>query len=379
MAPIGSSEVGGVESYTFRLAEAFIKRGHEVVLYGGTPRAGDCKISSVGIDLRLFPYLETHVVPDFGTRFQRLIQRIHFAWRTRKHFLKESFDAVLIFKPYDFMTAWFWRQQGLRSRIVASLHGTEFYFGDRFFSKSIDSIYAVSHSTAQLLEKRYDHSCEIVPNFLDGQRFVFLDRPFPPQEKVILSVGRMVKMKGMAGLMRVFARVHSKIPEARLVLVGDGPERSKLEELARQLDLMETIEMPGILSESEVIEYHRKCWVYVQPSIGDESFSISTLEAFASGLSVIASDHVHVAKYFQKDDAVKIYPAQNGTDLEKLLCDVLAQPWEENQKQGRRARDIVEKTFLAEAVVPQIEKVLFSDLSNGRGDSHAKTLRRKGG
>ncbi len=99
--------------------------------------------------------------------------------------------------------------------------------------------------------------------------------------------------------------------------------------------------------------------MYVQPSIGDESFSISTLEAFASGLSVIASDHVHIAKHFQKNNAAKIYSAKNEGELEKLLCETLTQPWGENRKQGQRARAIVEKEFLVEAVVPQIEKILM--------------------
>ncbi len=354
MAPIGSSEVGGVEAYTFRLAEALREQGHQVLLYGGQPKEA---LSFPLISLRLFSYVETQAIPDFGTRFRRLIQRLHFGWKTRSDFLKESFDAILIFKPYDFVTAWFWRRCGLRTRVVASLHGAEFYIGDRFFAQSIDAMYAVSHSMAQSLQKRYGKPCEVIPNFLSGQGFIFLDRTFPPEEKMVLAVGRLVLMKGMAHLVRAFARVHSKIPAAKLMLIGEGPERPHLEQLIHQLHLDTVIKMPGVFSEQKVIEYHRKCWVYVQPSTGEESFSISVLEAFASGLSVVASDRVHIAKEFQKDMAVEIYPAEDESELEKCLIHALLQPWVENQKQGQRARAMVEKWFLADKVLPQIEKL----------------------
>ncbi len=358
MARIGSSEVGGVEACTFRLGEALMQRGHQVTLYGGQPKE-EISFSSSQIPLRLFPYLETRKVPNLGTRFQRLIQRLHFAWNARRDLSEETFDAILIFKPYDFVAAWFWRKRGVRARIVASLHGTEFYPGDHWLASrhgGIDAIYAVNDSTARSLEKRYGRSCEIIPNFLDGQQFALLDRPSPPVEKLVLAVGRLVAIKGMDNLVRAFARVQAKIPDARLMLVGDGPERSNLEQLVRQLDLGGVVGMPGVLSEQDVIECHRKCWVYAQPSTGDESFSISTLEAFASGLSVVASDRVRVAREFQKDAAVEIYPAHDATGLEQRLTQSLSESWEENRKRGQRARTIVEKHFLADVILPKIER-----------------------
>ena len=145
MAQIGSAEVGGVEAYTFRLGEALLQRGHQVVLYGGRPKE-KIPFPPSQIPLRLFPHMETSKIPDLGTRFQRLIQRVHFAWSARHDFFGGGFDAILIFKPYDFVTAWFWRKRGVRARIVASLHGEEFYPCDHFFASrcgGIDAIYAV--------------------------------------------------------------------------------------------------------------------------------------------------------------------------------------------------------------------------------------------
>ncbi len=354
MAPVGSAEVGGVEVYTFRLAEALRKRGHQVCLYGGRARS---PITLPDIPMRQFPFLETSSVPDFGTRFQRLVQRLHFARKTRDEFLKEDFDAVLIFKPYDFIAARQWRKRGFRGPIVASLHGEEFFMGDRWFSRSVDAMYAVSEPLARELGERYGRTCEVISNFVDGERFVLLDRPSPPAEKWIVCVGRMVPIKGMDVLLRAFARVREKIPYARLLLAGDGPERERLEKMVQELNLNASVKMPGVLSESQLIEAHRTCWVYVQPSVGDETFSISTLEAFASGLSVIASDRVHIAREFEKENAAEIYPSQDESVLERKLIQVLSESWDENRQRGKRARVIVDIKYVADAVLPRIEKL----------------------
>lgn len=375
MAPVGSAEVGGVEAYTFRLAEALLRRGHKVSLYGGK---SETPIALPDIPIKQFPFLETGRVLNLGTRFQRLVQRLHFARQARAELLKENFDAILIFKPYDFVTAWRWKggitlppeyinplrgpplemEQGpVRARIVASLHGTEFFPGDRFFSQGVDALFAVSDPLAKRLGERYGRPCEVIPNFVDGRRFALLDRPSPPPEKWIVCAGRMVAIKGMDALVRAFARVRGIIPDARLLLAGDGPERVKLEELVRELNLGTSVKMPGVLGEAQLIEAHRSCHVYAQPSTGDETFSISALEAFASGLSVVASDRVHIAGEFQREGAAATYPSQDESLLEQKLVGALSETWQENRARGRRARALVEAHYTADAVLPRIENL----------------------
>jgi glycosyltransferase involved in cell wall biosynthesis len=356
IAPIGSTEIGGVEIYTFRLAEALMRRGHDVVLFGGEPKK-PFSTPSPSIPRKLFQFVETQNIPDLGTRFQRLLQRIRFAYTSRNEFLKESFDAIFIFKPYDFGTAWLWRKWGVKSKIIASLHGTEFFLGDRFFSKAIDSMYAVSDETAQKMSDRYRRSCDVIPNFLNEHSFEGWQRPKPPEEKIILSVGRFVEMKGMMNLLEAFREIRKKKENIKLILLGDGPEKSRFETWIREHHLENSISLPGIQTEEKILDYLRKCWVYVQPSIGEESFSISTLEAFALGLNVIASDRVYVARLFQKLSAVEIYPAQDVKELQRLLRKTLTENWEEVQMKGARSRKIVEENFFSSAVLPKIEQI----------------------
>jgi glycosyltransferase involved in cell wall biosynthesis len=356
IAPIGSEEIGGVEIYTFRLAEMLVSRGHEVVVYGGKS-IKDFDLPFPDIRKKLFPYSETKQIPNLGTRFQRLIQRILFAFSSKEEFLKENFEAVIIFKPYDFISSWYWRMNGFRSKIIASLHGKEFFLADSFFAKAVDDFYAVSENTSEVLSQRYKQTFTAIPNFINTEKFRAPETTLK-QNKLIVSVGRLVEMKGMGVLLKAFNRVRVNHPEAQLVLIGDGPEREALEKFILQNGLQKFVTLAGIQSESQILEYLRRCWVYVQPSVGSESFSISTLEAFAAGCSVIASNQVHIANIFNSDNAAEIYSSEEPEALEKLLLKLLSEDQDTLKARGKRAQSIVEQKFSSEQVINQIEGLL---------------------
>jgi glycosyltransferase involved in cell wall biosynthesis len=351
MARIGTAEVGGVETYSFRLAEALQRRGHEVVMYGGNP--SDTLIFPAQLKLRLFPYIDTSSVPDLGTRFQRLVQRLHFAKTTRKSFLSESFDAVFIFKPYDFVTAWLWKRSGFTGRVVASLHGTEFYPFDHRFARYIDAFYAVTQITADSLRTRYGTPCEVIPNFLTPPEIRM--GSYSEENQVILSVGRLVAMKGMDKLVRAFARIWQQIPKVRLVIAGDGPERSRLEKMCWELGVEGKVLFTGALSHSEVLTLITECSLYIQPSVGSESFSLSTLEALGAGRCVIASDKVAIARYFASKNCAVLYPAEDIENLANLLR-IWLKERAEALAMGSRAAERVHLEFSETATIPKIEK-----------------------
>jgi len=356
MDVIGSGEVGGVEAYTFRLGLALKQRGHDVILFGGSPKNGRSFYEST-LKVKLFPYLETSGIPNLGTRFRRLAQRLHFARSARSEFLAEQFDVALIFKPYDLITARNWRRAGWKNRVIASIHGPEFYALDRCFVSSVDAMYAASHSTAGAVEKHYGKPCAVIPNFLDVNKFRFLTRPDPPPEKLIVTAGRLVGWKGLASLIRAFVEIHSRMPEAHLVVIGDGPEKVPLERLTWQLGLASAVQFPGVLSEESVRSFHQKAWIFVQPSIGYESFSISALEALASGLTVLVSDQVGVADWFCAGENIEMFPAGDEDKLKDSIHRLLNEPWTAHRERGRRARSIVETEFADEKVISRIERL----------------------
>lgn len=355
IAPIGSKEIGGVEIYTFRLARALADKGHDVCIYGGRPSRG-FHAEDVNYQIKTFPFVDTDEIPDLGTRLQRLIQRVDFSGTTLEDFLSDAFETVIIFKPYDFVAAKKWKKMGSSSRIIASLHGKEFFQFDRYFSRFVDAMYSVSDEASHALSARYSRRCETIPNFVDGSRFNPSRNSASHSNPVVLSVGRLVPMKGMMALLKAFAKLHDSKPQWRLVIIGDGPEKPNLEIFIRGKKLEDAVELAGVKSESELVEYHNKATLYVQPSIGNESFSLSTLEAFASGLPVIASDHVHIAKIFEREGAAEVYPATDENALAKALIDVSQSSRELNQR-GMKAREVFERGFSAAKVVGEIEKL----------------------
>ena len=111
----------------------------------------------------------------------------------------------------------------------------------------------------------------------------------PPEGRVVLFVGRLIPLKGVVHLIRAMGRVVAQCPDARLVLVGEGAERSHLTELSRKLALEQHILFVGQRPHEDVVRFMRAADVFVLPSL-IESFGIVLVEAMSCGLPVVASN-----------------------------------------------------------------------------------------
>jgi glycosyltransferase involved in cell wall biosynthesis len=127
---------------------------------------------------------------------------------------------------------------------------------------------------------------------VDTSTFTANGRPILEREPRVLFVGRLIEKKGCEYLIRAFAPVQRAVPEARLVIVGDGPLRESLQRLALEFDVR--AEFCGVLSAAEVREQLNLARVFCLPSVqaanGDaEGFGLVILEAQASGVPVVTS------------------------------------------------------------------------------------------
>ncbi|WP_442755699.1 glycosyltransferase [Methylocystis sp. JAN1] len=102
---------------------------------------------------------------------------------------------------------------------------------------------------------------------------------------IALAMGRLVPDKDFMTLIRAFARIER--PEARLVILGEGPERVRLESEARELGVAERVTLPGFVSDIDRELAQAKCLVI---SSRRETFGLSCVEALAYGLPVIVTD-----------------------------------------------------------------------------------------
>lgn len=108
-----------------------------------------------------------------------------------------------------------------------------------------------------------------------------------PERKRILAVGRLGEEKRFAALIRVFSTLTESAPDWELVIVGEGPERSELEEDVRRLGLEDVIHLPGHVGN--VSDWFRSADLYVLTS-KFEGFPNALLEAMAHGLPAVAVD-----------------------------------------------------------------------------------------
>jgi glycosyltransferase involved in cell wall biosynthesis len=131
------------------------------------------------------------------------------------------------------------------------------------------------------------HKVRAVPIGLEADTYAVAQQMPPRADDLVLFVGRLSYYKGVDVLLRALARV----ADARLVIVGEGPERIALQRLANQLGLADRVTWRGHVPDAELATLYRSVAALVLPSTGlSESFGIVQLEAHACGTPVISSN-----------------------------------------------------------------------------------------
>ncbi len=115
-----------------------------------------------------------------------------------------------------------------------------------------------------------------------------LRRKFGLSGRIIASAGRLVPWKGMRELIEIMSQVIASVPDAKLIIIGDGPEKNSLEESAKALNLGDRIVLTGRLEQKKVFEYVKAADLFVL-NTSYEGFSHQILETMALGTPVITT------------------------------------------------------------------------------------------
>ena len=127
---------GGLETCYWEMGRALSRRGHDVTLVAGA--RGQAWHDEV--KLLQFPFRLEQEWPNFGHRFQRLMERLSFARHAVGHLVTAKYDAVVICKPFDFPVMWYARRRGMKAATIFHTGGTDFFWGDRCFVSAIDTL-----------------------------------------------------------------------------------------------------------------------------------------------------------------------------------------------------------------------------------------------
>ncbi|MDW8034381.1 MAG: glycosyltransferase family 4 protein [Nitrososphaerota archaeon] len=159
---------------------------------------------------------------------------------------------------------------------------------ERLVSKLPGKHIAVSQVTRRNL-KKMGVNAYLVPNGIDFERIQQVKASSESSD--IIFAGRLIKEKNVDVLIESVKLIKKKNMEVKCIIIGDGPERKRLEELVEKLELKRNIFFKGFLKDhDEVVSYMKASKVFVLPSTR-EGFGIAALEANACGLPVITVKH----------------------------------------------------------------------------------------
>jgi glycosyltransferase involved in cell wall biosynthesis len=156
----------------------------------------------------------------------------------------------------------------------------------RHWRHVFDRIIVNSEAGAAMLRSYGVHPVEVIENGVP------LQPPRPPltSPPTIGFAGRLSREKGVDVLLRAFADVRNVLPDARLLIAGDGGERAAIEHLIAELDLGSRVSMLGHLHQAELERCLGPAWVHAVPSRPPETFGLTAAEAMMRGTAVVASD-----------------------------------------------------------------------------------------
>ncbi|HPI00282.1 MAG TPA: N-acetyl-alpha-D-glucosaminyl L-malate synthase BshA [Chitinophagaceae bacterium] len=194
-------------------------------------------------------------------------------------------------------------KKGIHIPVITTLHGTDITLVGRnstyapvvtFSINESDAITAVSKNLREETYKFFpiEKEIEVIYNFVDVSRFhkkpidAFRKAIAPNNEKVLLHASNFRKIKRVEDVIHIFNKVHTQIP-SKLLLVGDGPERSAMEQLSRELGLCNDISFLGKQEQMEEILAISDAFLLTSEY---ESFGLVALEAMAAHVPVISTN-----------------------------------------------------------------------------------------
>jgi len=148
-----------------------------------------------------------------------------------------------------------------------------------------DQLICVSEALRANILQNFHHDSIVIPNMVDNSVFQCRETPLDDSPFIYASVGNLIPIKAFDRLIEAFAQVKEN---AKLYIIGDGPEKEHLENLIHELHLDGLVELLGQLERTEINKVYQKSHVFVLPS-QSETFGVSYIEAMYAGLPVIAT------------------------------------------------------------------------------------------
>jgi N-acetyl-alpha-D-glucosaminyl L-malate synthase BshA len=261
---------------------------------------------------------------------------------------------------------------------VTTLHGTDITLvGNdrsylpitRFGIEQSDAVTAVSEYLKQrtINEFQIERSVRVVPNFVNCNMYVpFKDdafkRKFAPEgEPILTHISNFRPVKRVEDVVGIFALVRQKM-KARLLMVGDGPERPKAEWLARTHGIADDVVFVG--KQNDMIQFLQVSDILLLPS-ELESFGLVALEAMACEVPVIATQVGGIPEVVRDGIDGFLYKVGDIKAMADGALSILKNP-SMRERLGKSARDHATQEFCASKIVLQYEDLYRQTIEEAR-------------
>jgi len=354
---------GGSGVVATELGKHLAERGHEVafISYATPLRLGELppRVSFHEVEIERYPLLKNFPYTLALASKMAEVARMKELQILHVHYAIPFGAAALLAKQ---ITA------GLGLKVVTTLHGTDITLvGNNASFKPVttlaieraDAVTAVSHFLKEETRRQFGitRPIDVVYNFIDPQRH--LGDPCPclpargsPDQVTLMHISNFRPVKRIGDVIAIFARVSMEF-DARLILVGDGPEAPVAEELAAKLGVRDRVSFLGVVDR--VAPILRAADLFLLPS-ETESFGLAALEALASGVPVIASNVGGIPEVIEHGICGYLAPVGDVERMADYAIELLSDRdrWEAFAASARKR---AMETFDYQQIVPQYEAI----------------------
>ena len=255
-----------------------------------------------------------------------------------------------------------------RLPFITTLHGTDITLvgNDRSFLpitkfsiEQSDGVTAISHYLKQRTLEDFDikHPIEVIPNFVNCDLYLRKDDPgmraewAPGGEPILMHLSNFRPVKRLTDVIEIFALVREKMP-AKLVLIGDGPDRGAAEYIVRKKKLVRDVHFLG--KQDRVYQYLSQADLFLLPS-DMESFGLAALEAMACEVPVVASNVGGVPEVIENGVDGYLHEPRDVKAAARYALEILSRQ-DRGRSMGQTARINARKKYCANDVIPLYEE-----------------------
>ena len=189
------------------------------------------------------------------------------------------------------------------------------------------------------------------------------------KDHIIVFIGTLFEFSGLDLFIRQFPNIAQQIPEAKLLIVGDGPQRLKLKQIIAELGLEKQVIMAGLQPYSTMPSYISLASVCINPFLNTEAtrdiFPGKIIQYLACGKATVATPLLGITALLPRNSNAIVY-ADNTTEMAEEVINLLKSP-EQRIKLEQAGLDYVKQTHDQQHIAAQLEKELLAIISKKTG------------